>query len=128
MSNFPVLYQYSEDAPKSLSEVLLVEVHKGWCREAGTLAPTTVDMPIGAVLAQNEDGNYVSYLSAAGDNRAVAFLVSAKNKNTAAQPCVVIRRGAKVCAAGLAFLESVTDEEKTAAYAQLTALGIVVEE
>lgn len=123
-----VLREYSEGAPKSLSEVLLVEVSRNWCRDTGTLAPTTVDLPIGAVLVKNEDGNFVSYLTAEGDNQAVAMLVTPKSKNTAAQSCVVVSRGVKVAASGLAFLADVTDEQKQTAYSQLTALGIVVEE
>lgn len=123
-----ILHEYSEDAPKSLSEVLLVEVNRSWCRDSGILAPTTVDLPVGAVLAKNEDGNLVSYLAAVGDTTAVAVLVTPKLKNTAAQSCVVISRGAKVAASGLAFLTAVTDEQKQTAYSQLTALGIVVEE
>lgn len=123
-----ILYEYSENAPKSLSEVLLVEINKEWGRETGLLAPAAVDMPIGAVLAKNEDGNYVPYLAAAGDNKAVAVLVTPKSRNAAAQKCVVIRRGAKVAARTIAFLEAVTEEQKQTAYSQLTELGIVVEE
>lgn len=124
----PILYEYSEDAPKTLSDVLLVELDLNWCRDTGLLAPTAVDMPLGAVLAVNEDGNYVSYLAAVGNNEAVAVLITAKTKNTAAQKCVVFRRGVKVAASGLAFLETVTDAQKQTAYSRLTALGIVVEE
>lgn len=123
----PILKEYSEDAPKTLSDVLLVELNPNWCRDNGLLAPTTVDLPLGAVLAANEDGNFVPYLSAVGDNAAVAVLVTPKAKNTAAQKCVVFRRGVKVAASGLEFLAAVTDEQKATAYSQLTALGIVVE-
>ncbi|MDL2275153.1 head decoration protein [Desulfosarcina sp. OttesenSCG-928-G10] len=118
---------YSEDAPRSLSEVLLLEVNRNWSRDTVTLAATTVDLPVGAVLAVNEDGTYVSYLAAAGNNEAAAMLVTPRIKSTAAQEAVVIRRGARVSASGLAFLATVTDAQKQTAYAQLTALGIVVE-
>lgn len=123
-----ILYSYSEDAPKRLSEILLVEINRDWCRENGTLAPTTTDLPMGAVLALNEDGNFVPYLLAAGDSQAVAMLVTPRPKNTAAQKCVVLRRGAKVAASGLVFLDPVTGGQKQTAYSQLTTLGIVVEE
>lgn len=126
--NSALLYEYSETAPKTLSDVLLVELNPQWCREEAYLAPAAVDMPLGAVVAVNDDGNYVPYLSAAGDNQAKAVLMTPKKANPAAQKCVVLRRGVKVAASGLAFLDAVTGEQKQTAYSQLTELGIVVEE
>ncbi|MDL2268865.1 head decoration protein [Desulfosarcina sp. OttesenSCG-928-A07] len=121
------LREYSEDAPRSLSEVLLVEVNRNWCRDSVDLAPTTVDLPVGAVLARTDDGAFVPYLTAAGDNQAAAVLVTPKSVSDEVQAAVVISRGARVAASGLAFLSTVTDEEKQTAYGQLTALGIIVE-
>ena len=127
-SETPILYEHSEEASKTLSDVLLVELHVQWCREEGLLAPVAEDAPLGSVLALNADGNYVPYLAAVGDNQAKGVLVTPKKANSAAQKCVVLRRGVTVAASGLSFLASVTDEQKKISYSQLTELGIVVEE
>lgn len=151
------LNHYSEDAPRPLSDIVLEELSMGWCREAGILAPAAAPVPMGAVLGMDESGRYVPYMSelrpgaeapetqegteaqedtegaeavaAARADRAVAVLIS---KDLPAsedeQPCTVIRRGACVAASNLYWSDSVTDDEKTTALSQLSALGIVPKE
>ena len=121
------LYEFSVTGPGSLSDVLLVEVNRDWCREGGTLAATTVDLPVGAVLAKNDDGDYVPFLAAPGDNQAVAMLIKAAPASAAKQHVSVIRRGAVVAFSGLGFLTAVTEEQQKTACGQLTSLGIVVQ-
>ena len=116
------------DAPRSLSDLLLVEVNRDWSREKRTLAPTTLDLPFGTVLAKDEDGNLVPYLKAAGDNQAVAVSIEDKKTNPAASPVMVMARGAVLAASELFFLPAVNATQKTAAKAQLRALGLVPQE
>lgn len=148
------LKHYGEDAPRPLSDIVLEELSMRWCREAGTLAPTSAPVPMGAVLGMDEHGRYVPYMSeltsgaegsetpeapeasdgaeAAASGRAdradkaVAVLISKDlPASEEEQPCTVIRRGACVAASNLYWSDSVTDDEKTTALSQLSALGIV---
>lgn len=136
------LNHYSEEAPKSLSDILLYEIDFSYSREAGEFAPTEEEVSQGAVLALNKDGQYVPFgteLNPAveGDNakpaeladKACAVLISRKMKiSEEAQPCIVIARGACVAAANLLFGEDVTEVQKKAALGQLKTLGIVPKE
>lgn len=122
------LYEHSEDGPRALSSLLLVEVNRAWSREEATLAPCSIDLPFGTVLARNDEGNFVPYLQEAVNNQALAVSLEDKKANIAAAPIIVIRRGAVLSASELFFLESVTDEQKTAAKTQLNDLGIVCQE
>lgn len=136
------LNHYSEEAPRSLSDILLYEINCSYSRENGEFAPTDEEAVQGAVLGVNKDGQYVPFgteLSPAveGDNakpaeiadKACAVLISRKLKiSEEAQPCVVIARGACVAAANLVFGKDVTDEQKKSALGQLKSLGIVPKE
>ena len=136
------LNHYSEDAPKSLSDILLYEINFNYSREGGEFAPTAEEVCQGAVLARNGDGRYVPYgteLNPAteGDDakpaetadKACAILISRKMKiSEEAQPCVVVARGAIVAAPNLVFGKDVSDDQKKAALEQLKALGIVSKE
>lgn len=139
------LRHHGEDAPRSLSDIVLEELSMSWCREAGSLAPTGKPVLMGAVLALDEDGRYVPYMTeltpgteASEDVEAVAATHADKaaavliSRNLPAseeeQPCTVIRRGACVAASNLSWLESVTDDQKKNALGQLSALGIVPKE
>lgn len=57
------LNHYGEDAPRSLSDLVLLELDMKWCRESGTLAPLSVPMQLGAVLAFDDAGRYVPYMT-----------------------------------------------------------------
>ncbi len=127
---------YVEHAPKSLSDVLQFEVDMRWTRESGVLAPTTTVIPLGAVLGKDDAGRYVSYMqditpegegvAQKNADKAVAVLISRDIPvSEVEQHCTVVVRGCTVTGAQLAWLESVTTEQKTQAYADLRALGIV---
>ena len=123
------LFQYSETEPMRLSEVVVFEVDSRWSRQEITLAALAETLPLGAVLALDaESGSYVPYLAAEGDNEASAVLCAPAKASSAAQKAVAELRGAVLCGSNLAFLEGVTDEQKKTAFAQLTALGLVVQE
>lgn len=122
------LNHYGEDAPRSLSDVVLVELDMKWCREPGVMAPLAAPAQMGAVLGLDGAGRYVPYMTDA-DDEAVAVLIS-KNVPAGAeeQPCTVLRRGACVAVSNLQWLDSVTEDQKKTALGQLAALGIVPKE
>lgn len=145
------LQHFSESWPKSLSHVVTYEIDFNYCRENGEFAPTAVEVPMGAVLAQNDKGQYVPFgaeLSPAVEaveasegvqavegkaaviaDKACAILVSRKMAvSEEPQPCVVLARGACVCAPNLVWGKDVTDAQKKTALASLKALGIVPKE
>lgn len=146
-----MLKSYSEKMPKSLSDILLYEVDSRWSREAGEFAPSEMEIPMGAVLAQNEAGLYVPFgftLEAGQEavdasegveakeavpaklaDKPVAILISRKIlASEEPQPCAVIRRGACVAKNSLFWLGTVTEEEKKAALGELASLGIIPKE
>lgn len=117
------------DMPATLSDVLLVELNNDWCREAGEVAACDIDLPIGAVLARRDDGSYAPYLLAASDSKAVAMLITPVKQGPARRPCVVVRRGCVVAAAGLFFIPAASaDEKKKAALASMEDRGLVPQE
>lgn len=142
--NMP-LKHYSEDAPRSLSDVVLMELDMKWCREPGVLAPLLAPAQLGAVLGMDATGRFVPYMTeltpaveasegvdatpAAHADKAVAVLISKKlSASEEEQPCTVLRRGSCVAAANLEWLETVTEEQQKTALGQLAALGIVAKE
>ena len=139
------LNHYGEDAPRSLSDLVLLELDMKWCRESGTLAPLSVPMQLGAVLAFDDAGRYVPYMTeltpaveaaegaeaapASYADEAVAVLISQKiPASEEEQLCTVLRRGACVATGNLGWLESVSEEQRKTALGQLAALGIVSKE
>lgn len=111
--------------PKTLGDLLLVEVAPGWTKEKGLLLAGTVYV-IGTVLAK-VDGKYTALDPVAvGDaEKAVAVLGEAVDATDADAPGVVIARGAVVDSAELLWPAGITDAEKTIALGELNALGIV---
>ena len=139
------LNSYGEDAPRSLSDLVLLELDMKWCRESGELAPLSAPLQLGAVLALDAAGRYVPYMTeltpgteasegveavaATHADKAVAVLISKKiPASEEAQFCTVIRRGACVAAQNLIWLDGVTEDRKKTALGQLSALGIVPKE
>ncbi|WP_165174636.1 head decoration protein [Desulfovibrio sp. ZJ369] len=128
-----------EDAPRSLSDIVLEELSMSWCRESGELAPLSAPLQLGAVLALDAAGRYVPYMTeltpaveavpAVCANKAVAVLISKKiPASEEAQPCTVLRRGCCVAVDNLDWLPSVSEDQKKTALGQLAALGIVPKE
>lgn len=146
------LRHYGEDAPRPLSDIVLEELSMSWCRESGLLAPCAVPVPMGAVLGMDGEGRYVPYMAdisaaaasimeedqedsgpqtqnTAKADKAVAVLISGDlSASEETQPCTVIRRGARVAASNLYWLDGVEEEQKKTALSQLSALGIVPKE
>jgi len=133
------LIHFSMDWPRSLSDIVTLEVDMRWSREPGTLAPCESPIPMGAVLALDPAGKYVPYLSESepekpGDppviaDKAIAVLISKdRPASKEDQDCTVLRRGACVAAANIPWPDGVTEEEQKTALGQLSALGIVPKE
>ncbi len=133
------LYSHSVDAPKSLSDIVTLELDMRWSRESGVLAPHDDIIPMGAVLALNADGKYVPYMTelesdSEGDSpafadQAAAVLISKDRPASAEdQPCSVLKRGACVAAANILWADGVTEPQKQTAIGQLAALGVVPKE
>jgi len=110
--------------PKTLGEVLLIEVHPAWTKGAGTIVAG--NHAIGTVLAK-VGGKYqpVDFAGSGTAKKAVAVLGCAVNATADAQAEVVIERGAVVASNELVWPENATDVQKAAAVDELAALGIV---
>lgn len=126
----------SYDAPAGLSSLLLVELNRDWSRERRALAATEIDLPLGTVLAVDEDGLLIPYphAEAPGEGEAatvadaVAVLITPAEASADDQEVVVVERGVRVYAPGLFWLEDVTDEEKAQALLMLQAKTIAIQE
>lgn len=139
------LKHYVEDAPRSLSDILLYEVDQRWSREAGQLAPQESPLPMGAVLCLNDAGQYVPFgqelkpaveasegveakAAEIADAPCAVLISRGIEASEEAQDCVVIRRGACVASANLFWLAQVTEEQKKTALAALASLGVIPKE
>ncbi len=139
------LNHYGEDAPRSLSDLVLLELNMKWCREPGVMAPLSAPAHLGAVLGLDASARYVPYMSeltpaveasegveakpATYADKAVAVLISKKiPASEDEQHCTVLLRGACVAAANLEWLEAVNKEQQKTALGQLAALGVVPKE
>lgn len=115
-----------------LSDVLLAEVLRDWTRESVTLAPTTVELPVGTVLAPDAAGDLVPYMTDLTDStaadKALAVLIQKVPVNTENQAVIAVTRGCVLAKTQLYFIPGVTDTEKNTALADLKALGIVCKE
>lgn len=119
------LYHHSEDAPKTLSDVLIVELHKEYCRDSVTLAAHTDEYPIGTVLEKNADGKFVAF-SGTADVPACAVLPTHRPASTEDVEVGVIARCASVALSGLAFDDALTQDEKNRAVVELSVRSLVV--
>ncbi|HHR0444923.1 TPA: head decoration protein [Pseudomonas aeruginosa] len=111
--------------PKSLGDLLLVEVAPGWTKEKGTLLGG-VAYAFGQVLAK-VNGKY-QVLDPAGTGsakKAAAVLGEAVDATGGDTPGIVIARGAAVDLSELTWPEGITEPQRAAALEELTALGIV---
>lgn len=111
--------------PKTLGDLLLVEVAPGWTKETGTLLASTV-YELGQVLAR-VDGKYLvlAPLAADGSEIAVAVLGEAVDAGAADAPGLLIARGAVLESGALVWPAGITEPQKASALAQLEARGIV---
>lgn len=135
----------SYEQPRKLSDILVYEIDPRWSREGGDFAPTSLPVPMGAVLCMDSECHYVPFGTELTPAQEAAEGVEAKDAVIAdepcailvskemeiseeVQPCVVLKRGACVASANLYWLDSVSDEQKTKALSELAALGIVPKE
>jgi hypothetical protein len=115
------------EAPRSL-EFLVREFDKLFNRETGVLI-SGQNLQAGAVLGRiTASGKYTALAPTASDGsqNAAAILLEATDASTGDKPAALLVRGpAVVSQANLIFAPAVTGPQKTTAYGQLTALGIV---
>lgn len=111
--------------PKHIGDLLLVEVKSGWTKDKVPFAKAAAPVPLGTVLAQ-VDGKYVAYDPANAETApAIAIAAETVDSTEAERPSVVIGRGATVAIDELIWPEGITDVQRTAALASLSALGII---
>lgn len=140
-----MLKSHKYDQPRSLSDILILEIDPRWSREGGEFAPTDKNIPMGAVLGMDSEGRYVPFgtvlvpatqasegveaKDAVLADKPCAILISREMEaSEEARPCVIIKRGACVASSNLYWLESVSDTQKKTALAALASLGIVPKE
>lgn len=111
--------------PKTLGDLLLVEVAPGWTKEKGLLL-LGANYPLGTVLAKVNGKYQVPDLAGAGAaKKAVAVLAENVDATAADAAGVVIARGAVVESTELLWPAGATDPQKVTALDELNALGIV---
>ena len=111
--------------PKTIGDLLVLEVKPGWSKERGMLAAGSIHL-FGTVLAL-VGGVYKSFDPDAvdGSEKAHAVLAEEVDATAAAAPGVVIARGAVLDAEALVWPVGITAPEKAAALVQLEARGII---
>lgn len=111
--------------PKTLGDLLLVEVSPGWTTEKGLLLAGT-KYSFGQVLAKVA-GKYqvLDPAGAAAAKKAVAVLGESVDATEGDRPGVLIARGAVVDPNELVWPAGLPDGQKTTALDELNALGIV---
>lgn len=119
------LYHRSEDAPKVLSDVLIVELHKEYCRDSVILAPHSGEYPIGTVLEKQADGKFTAFTGTA-DITACAVLPTRLPASAEDAEAGVLCRCATLALSGLAFDDALTLDAKNRAVADLNARGLIV--
>ena len=111
--------------PKTLGDLLLVEVAPGWTKEKALLAMGAV-YPLGTVLAKVSGKCQALDLAGTGaPKKAVAVLGESVDATAADTPGVVLARGAVVELVELHWPAGITDVQKATALDELNALGIV---
>ena len=114
--------------PKVLSDVLLIEVKPGWTKDRGMIVADK-KYELGTVLAKVSGKYYAIDLAGTGAAKKAAAVLAQHIDTTAGERLgAVIARGAVVAIDGLVWPEGVTDAQKTTAYTELEALGIIARE
>lgn len=112
--------------PTHAAEYLVSEANGARSRDEGVLAAG--NLPAGAVLALNGDGDYVPLDpagSASGTDKAKAILYAATDASTAPQPCTVHARACEVEKAALTLPDGITDPQTETAMSDLAGRGII---
>ncbi|WP_136247940.1 head decoration protein [Halomonas borealis] len=106
-------------------EHIVSETNGARSREQGTLAAG--NLPAGAVLALNGDGDYVQLAPGAADGTeaAKAVLYGAVDATDGPQPCAVHVRACEVQEDALTLPDGITEPQTTAALNDLIGVGII---
>lgn len=107
------------------AEHLVSEANGARSRDEGVLAAG--NLPAGAVLALNDDGDYVPLApgESNGTQDARAILYGAADATDGKQPCTVHARACEVEQAALTLPDGITDPQIKTAMNDLTQRGII---
>lgn len=112
-----------------LGDLLLIEVHPRWTRRKAVVVAAS-GAALGTVLGKvTATGKYqpLDLTADTGIENAAAVLITNLDADAGDQSAVVIERGAVVNVDALVWPDGISAGEKTAALAQLTALGVLSE-
>jgi len=106
-------------------EHIVSEANGARSREQGTLAAG--NLPAGAVLALNGDGDYVQLAPSAADGTetAKAVLYGAVDASVSAQPCTINARDCEVQESALTLPDGISEPQTTTAMDDLIGVGII---
>lgn len=112
--------------PRHTGEHVVSEANGARSREQGTLAAG--NLPAGAVLALDANGDYVQLAPAATDGTEVAkaVLYAAVDASDSPQPCVVHVRACEIEQAALTFPDGITQAQTDTAVNDLIGRGIIL--
>lgn len=111
--------------PKTLGDLLLVEVAPGWTKEKGTLLAGTKYL-LGQVVAKVSGKYQVLDLAGTGAaKKSIAVLGETVDATESDRPGVLLARGAVVDLNELVWPAGITEAQKATALDELNALGIV---
>lgn len=111
--------------PRRTGEHIISEANGARSREQGILAAG--NLPAGAVLALNADGDYVALDPAAmdGTETAKAVLYAATDASEGPVPCVVHVRACEVHGEALTWPDGASEAQITAGTNDLIGLGVI---
>jgi hypothetical protein len=106
-------------------EHIVSEANGARSREQAILA--SGNLPAGAVLALNGDGDYVQLAPSAADGTetAKAVLYAATDASEASQPCTVHVRACEVQESALTLPDGISEPQTTTAMDDLIGVGII---
>ena len=117
-----------ENSKPTLTDLLLIEVHRGWSRQAITLAGPVAALPMGTIVGKiTANGKYAPLTPAAsnGTQLAAGVLIADAEASTPDKKADALLRGGVVNLAALVWPAGITELQKTTALAQLEAAGIL---
>ncbi|MDR5867294.1 head decoration protein [Halomonas koreensis] len=111
--------------PRHTGEHIVSEANGARSREQGTLA--SGNLPAGAVLALDTNGDYVQLAPGASDGTetAKAVLYGAVDASGGPQPCTVHVRACEVQEDALTLPDGITEPQTTTAMNDLIGVGII---
>lgn len=118
------LYTKNEDAPKTLSDVVIYEISPLFSRESVTLPAQAKPLALGTVLAHAADA-WQPLTPGLADVDTMAVLISPVAVSDAEQTTAMLVRGVVVSLDGLVWDAGLTQNDKTTALGKLDAQGVV---